>query len=141
VRDSQAELSDRTTTFDGNLDRRDNPVSELDQSIIDDLLVLGGSELLEELATLCCEDITRATRDLDQGLTDNDAPAVVRAAHSIAGVSAGIGATRLSDIARKLEKAARPGDLVDAGVLRVELVACWGQVLRALEELTVRNVG
>jgi HPt (histidine-containing phosphotransfer) domain-containing protein len=132
VGDSQAELS---------VNRKDNTASELDQSIIDDLLVLGGSDLVDELATLCCEDITRATRDLDQALTDNDAPAAVRAAHSIAGVSASIGAARLADIARTLENAARLGDLVDAGVLRVELVACWGQVLRALDEMTARTVG
>jgi CheY-like chemotaxis protein/HPt (histidine-containing phosphotransfer) domain-containing protein len=107
-------------------------ISDLDQEIVNDLLELGGAELLDELATLSCASITQSTADLDLGLRQNDAGAVARAAHAIAGISAGIGATRLAEVAGTLERLAACGDLGTAGILGIELAECSMQVRESL---------
>jgi DNA-binding NarL/FixJ family response regulator len=114
-------------------------IAGLDQVIVDDLLEMGGEELFYELATLSCADIARSTADLDQGFKQSDADAVARSAHAIAGVSAGIGATRLTEIAGMLERLAMSGDLGSAGSLSLELAECSTQVREALEAHTARN--
>ncbi len=97
------------------------PVPELDQSIIDDLFEIGGAELVGELATMSCAAIIRSTADLDLALSQANAGAVARSAHALAGVSAGIGATRLAAVAGTLERLAVGGELASARALRVEL--------------------
>jgi DNA-binding NarL/FixJ family response regulator len=108
-------------------------IAGLDQVIVDDLLEMGGEDLFYELATLSCADIARSTVDLDQGFRQSDADAVARSAHAIAGVSAGIGATRLTELAGMLERLAMSGDLESAGTLCLELAENSTQVRGALE--------
>jgi DNA-binding NarL/FixJ family response regulator/HPt (histidine-containing phosphotransfer) domain-containing protein len=115
-------------------------IADLDQEIVNDLLELGGAELFDELATLSCASITQSTADIDLGLRQDDSGTVARAAHAIAGISAGIGATRLAEVAGTLERLAARGDLRAAGVLGIELAACSMRVRDSLEAHTARAI-
>ena len=105
---------------------------ELDQSTVNDLLELGGPELMGELATMSCAEIIRSTADLDLELSQGDAGAAARTAHALAGVSACIGATQLAAVATMLERLAADGKLEPARALRVELAERSVRVRHAL---------
>jgi HPt (histidine-containing phosphotransfer) domain-containing protein len=111
---------------------------ELDQSIVNDLLELGGAELMGELATMSCAEIMRSTADLDLELSQGNAGAAARTAHALAGVSACIGATGLAAVARALERLAADGELGSARALRVELAE---RSLRVRQALAVYATG
>jgi HPt (histidine-containing phosphotransfer) domain-containing protein len=111
---------------------------ELDQSTVNDLLELGGAELMGELATMSCAEIARSTADLDLELSQGDAGAAARTAHAIAGVSACIGATQLAAVARTLERLAANGELGPARALGVELAE---RSLRVRQALAVYATG
>jgi HPt (histidine-containing phosphotransfer) domain-containing protein len=111
-------------------------IPELDPSIVNDLLELGGAKLIGELATMSWAEMVRSTADLDLGLSQGDAGAVARSAHALAGVSACIGAARLAAVARTLERLAAGGELGSARALRVELAERSVRVRQALEVYT-----
>jgi len=106
-------------------DQADKVRVDLDHSIIDELRVLGGNELVDEIVSLVCEDMSRSVGLLDRALVDDDASSVVRFAHTISGLCANIGAVGVVEVAKEIEKLASTGDLSAAYVLNDQLVARW----------------
>jgi HPt (histidine-containing phosphotransfer) domain-containing protein len=99
--------------------------ADLDHSIIDELRVLGGTELVDDIVSLVREDMSRSLGLLDRALVDDDASSVVRFAHTISGLCANIGAVGVVEVAKELENLASTGELSAAPVLNDQLVARW----------------
>ncbi|MDE3085062.1 MAG: Hpt domain-containing protein, partial [Verrucomicrobiota bacterium] len=55
----------------------------------------GGDAFLREVTGIFLEDTPKRLAELDRSLTAGDAPTFIRAAHSIKGASANLGATAL----------------------------------------------
>jgi two-component system sensor histidine kinase/response regulator len=80
------------------------------------LLELFGEDedLLRELVGLFLEDSPALLNDLRAGVAGQDAVKVERAAHSLKGSVGNFGATRLAELARRLEAMGRARDLDSA---------------------------
>jgi HPt (histidine-containing phosphotransfer) domain-containing protein len=81
-------------------------------------------ELLREIVGLFLEDCPRMIEDLEHAADAADAGALRRAAHTLKGSVAVLGARALAAVAREIEELARAGDLE----------AAEGAVARAREE-------
>ncbi|MEX2044768.1 MAG: Hpt domain-containing protein [Opitutus sp.] len=68
-------------------------------------------EFLREIVTIFLEDTPMRITELDDSLVAGDAPKFTRAAHSIKGSSANLGATALRLTAERLEAASRTNGL------------------------------
>jgi HPt (histidine-containing phosphotransfer) domain-containing protein len=88
----------------------------------------GDEELLREIVGLFLEDCPRMVGDLDEALAARDEEAVRRAAHTLKGSVAVIGARALADAAKEVEERARAGDLTAAA-------AAFGRVDEELKRL------
>jgi signal transduction histidine kinase/CheY-like chemotaxis protein/HPt (histidine-containing phosphotransfer) domain-containing protein len=73
--------------------------------------VEGDYDLLSEVTQLFLQDLPHQLRTIKVGLENGDLPGVTRAAHTIKGAAATIGAHSLSSVARDMEQAARREDL------------------------------
>ncbi len=82
----------------------------LDPAIVEPLRT-GRQELWRRLTVLFAEESARACTKIVAGLAAEDAAAVKAAAHSMKSAAANVGAMTLSDIYRRLEKAAAGADL------------------------------
>jgi len=96
--------------------------SVLDPQAIENLRALNpgdNDEFLREIAQIFLEDTPKRITELDQSALTGDVEKFTRAAHSIKGSSANIGATSLRAAAEKLEHQSRvqgiagAADLVD----------------------------
>jgi len=98
----------------------------------------GDLELLEEIAALFLDSCTAWLEDLRRGVADSDAAAIERAAHTMKGSAASIGARPLADTALRVEKIGASGDLaeVDSAVRELEsqVGALTGGLRSFLEE-------
>ncbi len=74
-------------------------------------------EFLKELTVIFLEDTPQRITDLDQGLAAGDTARFTRAAHSIKGSSANMGAMLLRAAAEKLEHHSRQNGLKDVDPL------------------------
>ena len=86
----------------------DTPV--IDPQAIDNLRSLNpgdNDEFLREIAGIFLEDTPQRIAELSQSLVAGDAPKFTRAAHSIKGSSANLGAMALRAVAEKLEHQSR----------------------------------
>ena len=84
--------------------------SVIDSEAIENLRALNpgdNDEFLREIIGIFLEDTPQRLVELDQGLRTGDASLFVRAAHSIKGSSANVGAAALRAAAEKLEHASR----------------------------------
>lgn len=68
-------------------------------------------EFLRELVGIYLEDTPQRIAELDTSLATGDTPTFIRAAHSIKGSSANLGAAALRAVAEKLESQARADGL------------------------------
>ncbi|MGA9884987.1 MAG: response regulator [Candidatus Acidiferrales bacterium] len=98
--------------------------------------VEGDRELLDELVRLFIEGSPAAMREMRQALSERDAHALGRLAHTMKGSSGSLGANRVSEAALVLEMRARPGALENAGELIGALQSELDRVLPELESLT-----
>jgi CheY-like chemotaxis protein len=89
----------------------------------------GDAALLAELVSLFQQDAPRLLSDLHAALNQQDAEALRRAAHSLKGAAAYIGATAISETAYRLERLAANGQLAEASRTLQELE----QALSALQ--------
>jgi HPt (histidine-containing phosphotransfer) domain-containing protein len=86
----------------------DNPV--IDLQAVENLRALNpgdNDEFLRELVGIYLEDTPQRIAELESGLATGDAAKFVRAAHSIKGSSANLGAAALRSVAERLEQHAR----------------------------------
>lgn len=99
--------------------------SVIDPQAIENLRALNpgdNDEFLREIAGIFLEDTPLRIVELDQSLAAGDVPKFTRAAHSIKGSSANLGAMALRNVAEKLEHQSRTAGLgsVTAGVAEIK---------------------
>lgn len=95
-------------------------------------------EFLREIAGIFCEDTPLRIAELDQSLAGGDLPRFTRAAHSIKGSSANLGAMALRAVAEKLEHQSRTAGLADAGPLVEQIKVEFERARTALNTLVAR---
>jgi HPt (histidine-containing phosphotransfer) domain-containing protein len=105
----------------------------LDDDVLENLLDLGGAEMLSELSEMFFEDAGSALTELQKAVEGNDAPTVERVAHTLKGGSGNMGAKDMSRICAELEDAGASGDLSRAPALVGQLEEEFGRVRPALE--------
>ena len=98
--------------------------SAIDPQAIENLRALNpgdNDEFLREIAGIFLEDTPIRIAELDQSLAAGDVPRFVRAAHSIKGSSANLGALDLRAAAEKLEHQSRDAGLGNVAGLLYQL--------------------
>jgi HPt (histidine-containing phosphotransfer) domain-containing protein len=108
----------------------------IDPAAIENLRALNpgdNDEFLREIAGIFLEDTPVRIAELDQSLAAGDVPKFTRAAHSIKGSSANLGAVSLRAVAEKLEHKCRTTGLSDVATLVAQVKSEFG---RAQTELT-----
>jgi HPt (histidine-containing phosphotransfer) domain-containing protein len=98
--------------------------SVIDPQAIENLRALNpgdNDEFLREIAGIFLEDTPERIAELDQSLAAGDTAKFTRAAHSIKGSSANLGAMALRAVAEKLEHHSRTSGLTDVGPLVAEV--------------------
>ena len=90
-------------------------------------------EFLREIAGIFLEDTPLRIAELEQSLAAADLPKFTRAAHSIKGSSANLGAMALRAVAERLEHHARTNGVTAAAPFVAEITA---EFARAQTELT-----
>lgn len=99
-------------------------LSVIDPQAIENLRSLNpgdGDEFLREIVGIFLEDTPQRIAELDQSLAASDGPKFIRAAHSIKGSSANLGAILLRAAAEKLEHQSRTQGLANLAGLVVEV--------------------
>ncbi|MGA3006922.1 MAG: Hpt domain-containing protein [Opitutaceae bacterium] len=110
----------------------------LDQEAIDNLRALdpdGGDTFLREIVGIFVEDAPKRIAEIDQSLAAGDTATFVRAAHTIKGASANVGAAALRSVAEQLEHRAKKDGLADVTSLIAELKSEFERAHAALKEL------
>jgi CheY-like chemotaxis protein/HPt (histidine-containing phosphotransfer) domain-containing protein len=98
----------------------------LDDGVLENLLDLGGAELLSELSGMFFDDSGSALTELREAAEQGDAPTVKRVAHALKGGSGNMGAKGMARICAELEKAGAFGDLSRAPALVGQLEEEFG---------------
>jgi HPt (histidine-containing phosphotransfer) domain-containing protein len=107
----------------------------LDADVIGRLERLGestGEDLMGQLTVLFVDDANALVAALHQGLDADDPAAVVRAAHSLSGASANLGAGDLSHLCATLASDGAAGDLAGGRVLLASIETELARVYSAL---------
>jgi len=109
----------------------------LDRSVLERLKFLQDDEhdYLGELITTYLESAPQLLSTLRGALAQGDTPAVQKAAHTLKGSSASLGALQLSEHCKALELRARSGSLDGAAEHLQKIEAEYARVARALEEV------
>ncbi len=113
----------------------DTPVIDLDA--IENLRSLNpgdNDEFLGEIVHIFLADTPQRIAELEQSLTAADVAKFARAAHSIKGSSANLGAVALRAVAEKLEHQSRKEGLNDVGPMLLEIKSQFAQAQVALEK-------
>lgn len=100
-----------------------------------DLSPDGNDEFLRELIAIYLTDTPKQLEQLEEALARNDAPVVVRAAHTIKGSSGNFGAEAFAGLAKQIEAEAKANNLTAAGALLPELKNNFTKVTAALKGL------
>ncbi len=95
-------------------------------------------EFLREITGIFLEDTPARIIELTQSLVRHDLASFTRAAHSIKGSAANLGAVKLRAVAEKLEHQARVKGLDGVHELVAQLKAEYARTQRALGELVGR---
>lgn len=115
--------------------------SVIDPQAIESLRALNpgdNDEFLREIAGIFLEDTPQRIAELDQSLAAADLGKFTRAAHSIKGSSANLGAVALRSSAEKLEHEARTQGLVAVTGLVADLKAEFVRAQAELREIIKR---
>ncbi len=122
-----------------------NPASSptSDRIIIDPVAIAGlrelnpddGDEFLREITTIFFEDTPQRLAELDQNFAKGDIEAFTRAAHSIKGSSANLGAVGVRQAAERLEYQARTFGLGETAALTAQLKVEFADAQTALTAL------
>jgi HPt (histidine-containing phosphotransfer) domain-containing protein len=115
--------------------------SVIDPHAIENLQALNpgdNGEFLREIAGIFLEDTPQRISELDQSLADGDNARFTRAAQSIKGSAANLGAMALRAVAEKLEHQSRSAGLADVGTLMGEIKTEFSRAQAALEAIVAR---
>ena len=118
----------------------DSPMSDspaIDPAAICNLRALGGKDpgFLREIVAIFLSDMPARIAELEAGLAAGEAGKFMRAAHSIKGSAANLGATRLQEAAKRLESQASQSGTTLAGPILAEIVVEFARARRELESL------
>ena len=106
----------------------------LDMEIVQDLKDMMGSGY-QELICIYLEDSPKLLAQIQTAIADGDSAALVTPAHTLRSSSANLGALRVSEIAKRMEKSARAGDVAGPAAETGALTAEFGRVQAALAAL------
>jgi HPt (histidine-containing phosphotransfer) domain-containing protein len=115
--------------------------SAIDPQAIENLRALNpgdNDEFVREIAGIFLEDTPLRLAELDESLAAGDVNRFTRAAHSIKGSSANLGATGLRAVAEKLEHQSRTEGTANVGPLLVQLRAEFSRAEAELKKLIGR---
>jgi HPt (histidine-containing phosphotransfer) domain-containing protein len=115
--------------------------SVIDPQAIENLRALNpgdNDEFLREIAGIFLEDTPQRIAELEQSLAANDTPKFTRAAHSIKGSSANLGAMLLRSVAEKLEHHARTQGLVGVTTLLADIKTEFARAHAELSKLIAK---
>jgi HPt (histidine-containing phosphotransfer) domain-containing protein len=110
----------------------------IDPQAIDSLRALNpgdNDEFLREIAGIFLEDTPLRIAELDQSLAASDVPKFTRAAHSIKGSSANLGAMVLRAVAEKLEHESRTTGLGSVAPLVAQVKVEFARAQTELSKL------
>jgi HPt (histidine-containing phosphotransfer) domain-containing protein len=105
---------------------------------IDDLRALSpddGDAFVREVAGIYLADAPLRLAELERSLAAGEAPVFARAAHTLKGSSANLGAVPLRGLADRLEQLGRRGELATAAPLLAEAQAEFARVRTELTRL------
>jgi histidine phosphotransfer protein HptB len=111
----------------------------IDQEAIANLRDLNpgdGGEFLREIVSIYVDDTPKRIADLKACLVSGDITTFTRAAHTVKGSSANVGAQVLKAIAERLEHISRKDGLGSVGPLIADLEAEFGRVTVELRKLS-----
>lgn len=114
------------------------PAPILDSESLDNLRALdpdGGDVFLREVAAIFLEDTPKRIAELDQSLAAGDTATFIRAAHSIKGSSANLGAMALRAVAEQIEHQGKKEGLAGVAPLIPGLKTEFDRARTALNEL------
>lgn len=97
-----------------------------------------GGQFFNELIDIFLADTPARLSEVTAGLQTQDAPGVMRAAHSIKGSAGNFGAAPLAKVAMGIEHAARESNLATAATLLPMLEAEYARVKDALTALRAK---
>jgi len=117
----------------------DDYATSLDPERIEMLRELddGDGELMATLAREYERDSERQLTSMRQALTDADAHSLERAAHTLKGASANLGATHLAELCARLQELGHAEELDGAAALVAAAVTELGRVRTELHALLV----
>jgi HPt (histidine-containing phosphotransfer) domain-containing protein len=95
-----------------------------------------GGEFLREIVNIYIEDTPRRLADLRACLASGDVTTFTRAAHTVKGSSANVGAAALKAIAERLEQVSRKDGLGAVGTLIDDCDAEFARVTAELRKLS-----
>ncbi len=95
-----------------------------------------GGEFLREIITIYIEDTPKRLADLRTCLASGDVATFTRAAHTVKGSSANVGAVALKAIAERLELISRKEGLGAVGSLITDCETEFGRVAAELKRLS-----
>lgn len=95
--------------------------------------------LFDDLVTFFLEDHGPMMEKLGVAVTQRNAPAVERAAHSLKGLAANLGATEMSAIAATLETMGRENNLIEVGPAHDALKAELPRLVFALRAYQIER--
>jgi len=95
----------------------------IDQSLREELEMVGGTALHPRLVKMFVEDTATNWSEVTTAIQTADAPLLARSAHRIKGGAAAVGARRVSTVASALEASGRQDRLEDAPMLQTLLAA------------------
>jgi HPt (histidine-containing phosphotransfer) domain-containing protein len=123
-----------TTNSEGGGGTPDEETAEpLDRDVLEHLRVLGGPEMLSELAQMFYDDTRSALASLRKALQGGDSASVERIAHALKGSSGSMGATRMSQLCSEIQDAGASADLARASTFSKGLEREFENVWAALE--------
>lgn len=114
----------------------------IDPAAIENLRSLNpedNDEFLREIIGIFLEDTPQRIAELETSLAEGDANRFTRAAHSIKGSSANLGATELRAAAERLEHHSRQDGLGGVDSMIAEIKAAYDRARQALEALAGRG--
>jgi HPt (histidine-containing phosphotransfer) domain-containing protein len=93
---------------------------------------VGGEKLMNDLLAIFLENASKLVSDLEQAIAQGDAEKLMRAAHSLRGSSATLGASSLATLCQKLETMGRERQLEGAAAQMAQLETEYARVKAAL---------
>ncbi len=105
----------------------------LNRAVIENLLELGGSGMLSELAAMFFDDANSGLSAMREAIGGGNAQPVERIAHTLKGSSGSMGAEKMARICAELQEVSGGGDLSRAPTLLGRLEEELGRVRPALE--------